>query len=81
MSLINCKVKLRFTWKKYCVSSAAGADNVAGNVNDNLDGNNIFFAIKDTKIKQKVILKLHQMNLDILSNQILESIDYLYLFI
>ena len=58
MSLINCKVKLRFTWKKYCVLSAAGADNVAGNVNDNLDGNNIFFRYQRHKNKTKSETKI-----------------------
>ena len=87
--------------------SAAGADNVNDNGNENVNGNNIVFTIKDTKlyapavtlsvgdnqnflakdlqdqfirmnIKQKVRIKLQQMNIDILSKQILlESIDYL----
>ena len=47
MSLINCKVKLKLKWTKYCALSAAGADNVNGSDDDN---NNIIFTIKDTKI-------------------------------
>ena len=47
MPLINCKVELKLKCTKYCVLSAAGADNV--NNNDN-DGNNIIFTIKDTKL-------------------------------
>ena len=35
MSLINWKVELKLKWTKYCVLSAAGADNVNGNDNDN----------------------------------------------
>ena len=35
MPLINCKVELKLKWTKYCVLSAAGADNVNDNVNDN----------------------------------------------
>ena len=42
MPLINCKVELNFKWTKYCVLSAAGADN------DNANPNNIIFIIKGT---------------------------------
>ena len=28
MLLINCKVELKLKWTKYCIFSAAGADNV-----------------------------------------------------
>ena len=44
MQLINCKVELKNRWTKYCVLSAAG-----NNINDNVNGNNIIFTIKDTK--------------------------------
>ena len=50
MPLINCKVELKLKWTKCCVLSAAGADNVNGNVNDNVNGKNIIFSIKDTKL-------------------------------
>ena len=43
--LINCKGELKLKWTKYCVLSAAGADNV-----NNRDSNNIIFAIKDPKL-------------------------------
>ena len=42
---INFKVELKLKWTKYYVLSAAGADNV----NDNVNGNNIIFTIKDTQ--------------------------------
>ena len=44
MPLINCKVELKLKCAKYCVLSAAGADNI-----NNFDSNNIIIAIKDTK--------------------------------
>ena len=43
--MINCKVELTLKWTKYCVLSAAGADNV-----NSIDSNNIIFTIKDTKL-------------------------------
>ena len=43
--LINFKVELKLKWTKYYVLSAAGADNI----NDNVNGNNIIFPIKDTQ--------------------------------
>ena len=45
MPLINCKVELKLIWTKYCVLSAAGADNINGNYDDN----DIIFTIKYTK--------------------------------
>ena len=45
MPLINCKVGLKLMWTKYCVLSAAGADNINGNYDDN----NIIFTINYTK--------------------------------
>ena len=49
MPLIDWKVELKLKWKKYCVLSAANADNVSNNANDNAGGNNIIFTIKDIK--------------------------------
>ena len=43
MPLINCKIELKIKWIKYCVLSAAGADNV------NANSNNIISTMKDTK--------------------------------
>ena len=43
MLLINCKIELNLKWIKYCVLSAADADNNHGN-------SNIIFIIKDTKL-------------------------------
>ena len=107
MLLINCKVKLKLKWTKYCVFCAGGTEN---DINDNDNANNIF-TIKDTKlfvpvitlsatdnqklskllskgfersvhgmsIKQKVRIKIQQMNMDVFLNQTsLESIDYLF---
>ena len=54
MWLINCKVELKLTWTKYCVSSVAGADDVDSNVDDNVNGKNIF-TIKDTKLYVPVV--------------------------
>ena len=51
ISLINCKVELTLKWTKYCVLSAAGADNV----NDNVNFNNIIFTIKGTKLYVPVV--------------------------
>ena len=47
MPLINCKIELKQT--KYCVLSAAGADNV------NANSNNINFAKKNTKLFVPVV--------------------------
>ena len=55
MLFINCKVELKYKWTKYCVLSAAGADNVNDNVNNNVNGNNIIFTIKDTKLYVPVV--------------------------
>ena len=49
MPLINCKVELKLKWTKYCVLSAAGADNT------NANPNNIIFTIKDTKLYVPVV--------------------------
>ena len=47
MPLINCKVKLKLKWTKYCVLSVAGNEN---NINEDAKANNIIFAINDTKL-------------------------------
>ena len=44
MSLVNCKVELKFKWTKYSVLAAAGVDNA------NANHNNIIFTIKDTRL-------------------------------
>ena len=48
MPLITCKVELILNWKKYCVSIAAGVDNVCASYN------NIIF-IKGTKLYLLII--------------------------
>ena len=53
MPLINCKVELKLKWTKYCVLSALCFVN--DNVNDNLNGNDITFTIKDTKLYVPVV--------------------------
>ena len=55
MPLIDLKVEFKLKWKKYCVLSAAGADNVSNNVNDNASGNNIIFTIKDIKLHVSIV--------------------------
>ena len=55
MPLIDWKVELKLKWKKYCVLSAAGADNVNNNFNDNANGNNIIFIIKDIKLHAPIV--------------------------
>ena len=45
MPLINCKIELKLKQAKYCIFSAAGADNV-----NNIDSINIIFTIKDTRL-------------------------------
>ena len=62
MSLINCKVELKLKWRKYCVLSPAGADNVNGKFNDNGSGNDINFTIKDTKLFVPVVQFLARGN-------------------
>ena len=58
MSLINCKVKFKFKWKKDCVLSVASTKN---DVNDNNNANNIIFAIKGTKLyAPAVTIKIYQ---------------------
>ena len=55
MPLIDWKVELKLKWKKYCVLSAAGADNVNNNFNDNANGNNIIFTIQDIKLHAPIV--------------------------
>ena len=50
MPLSNCKVELKLKWAKYCVLSAAGADDV-----NNRDSNYIVFTINDTKLYVPVV--------------------------
>ena len=49
MSLINCKVGLKLTWKKYCILAATGNDKT----NENPD--NIISTIEDTKLHVPVV--------------------------
>ena len=44
MPLISCKIGIKLTWTKYCVSFANGADNTDANPD------NIILTIKDTKL-------------------------------
>ena len=43
MPLTKWKVELKLTQTKYCVLSAAGINNINGNVDDNANGKNIDF--------------------------------------
>ena len=49
MPLINCKVKLKLKWTKYCVLSAAGAYDANANSSD------IIFIISDKKLYAPVV--------------------------
>ena len=49
MALINCKLELKLKWTKYCVLTAAGADNDNANLDD------IIFTIIDTKLYVPVV--------------------------
>ena len=50
MPLINCRIELKLNWTKYCVLSAAGADNT------NHNPNSITFTIKETKLFVPVVI-------------------------
>ena len=54
MPLINFKVELKLRWTKYCVLSAVGNDN-SNNIDNNNNGNNVTFTIKDTKLYVSVV--------------------------
>ena len=56
MPLIYCKTELKRKWTKYCILSAAGADNVNGNFDDNANVNIMVFTIKDTKWYVPVVI-------------------------
>ena len=49
MLLVNCKVKLKLRWTKYCVLS------VVTNNNDDASPNNTIFTIKNTKLYVPVV--------------------------
>ena len=50
MILNNCKVELKLKWTKYCVSSAAGNENVNNN-----NANDIIFTIEGTKLYVSIV--------------------------
>ena len=66
MSLINCKVELKLKWTKYCVLSAAVADNI----NDNSNTNNFNFIIKDTELYVPVVSLSARYNQNFLSKDL-----------
>ena len=49
IALINCKVKLKIKWAKYCVLSADGNE-YQGDNDKNFNSNRIIFTIKDTNL-------------------------------
>ena len=55
MPLVNCKVKLKLKWTKYCALFAAGNDNESDDDND-INANNIIFTIKITKVYVSVVI-------------------------
>ena len=56
MPWINCKVELKLKRTKYCVLTAAGADN------NNANSNNIVFTLKDTQLYVPVVTLLSKNN-------------------
>ena len=56
MPLINCKIESKLKWTKFCVLTAAGADNTDTNFN------NTNFTIKDTKLYVPVITLSAKVN-------------------
>ena len=56
MPLINCKVELKLKRTKYCVLTAAGADN------NNANSNNFVFTLKDTQLYVPVVTLLAKNN-------------------
>ena len=46
MELINCKIKLKFKWTKYCVLPGGGADNNDGSSNSITFTQNIMFQLQ-----------------------------------
>ena len=82
MSLSNCKLELKLKWTKYCVLPATGKNKIICFCSNFINKNYQNFLAKYLKdqflgmnAKQKVRIKIRQMNIDILPNQILlESI-------
>ena len=54
--MINCKIKMKLKWAKYCLLYGNGNDNA----NDN--PNNIILTIKDTKLCVPVVTLLPKNN-------------------
>ena len=93
MPLINCKVELKLKWTKYCVykpndfvftikETKLYVPVVTLSGTDNQKLSKLLskgFEKSGMNIKQKVILKIQQMNMDIYSNKILLALmDYLF---
>ena len=70
MSLINCKVELKLKWTKYCVLSAAVADNV----NNNTNTNNFNFIIKDTELYVPVVTLSARYNQNLLPTDLKDQL-------
>ena len=72
----NCKLELTLKCTKYCVLSAAGGDNVNGNVNNNANSNNIIFTIKDLKLSVSVVTARENQKLSNVLNKGFERSVY-----
>ena len=70
MPLINCKVELKLKWTKYCVLSAAVADNV----NNNSNTNNFDFIIKDTELYVPVVTLSARYNQNLLPTDLKDQL-------
>ena len=64
MPLINCKVELKFKWRKFCILSPASNENI---INNDDNANNIIFIIK------KINLYVPAVTLSSRDNQILSK--------
>ena len=62
MPLTNCKVELKFKWRKFCILSAASNENI---INNDDNANNIVLIIK------KINLYVRAVTLSARDNQIL----------
>ena len=64
MPLTNCKVELKFKWRKFCILSPASNENI---INNDDNANNIIFIIK------KINLYVPAVTLSSRDNQILSK--------
>ena len=56
MTLINCKIELKYKWSKHFVLAAADSNNTGGNPD------NIIFTIKDTRLYSSAVTSSEKEN-------------------